>query len=343
MLVTQQRVLRRFWHAVIPMSHLKDGPKPFTLLGERIVLWKDADGAPAAVRDRCCHRTARLSKGWVTHGEIVCGYHGWTYDRSGRCTRVPQAADQSSPTGICVTGYHCEERYGYAWVCLDQPLTSIPDFPESRDPGFRQIDEFYELWQCGALRLMENSFDNAHFSFVHQNSFGKANHPKPSSAEIVPFEDGFHFHTVVPVKNPEGLRKALGTDEAETVRTMSNTWWIPFIRKLRIAYPHGLVHTIVTCATPIDDHSIQVVQFVFRNDTEEQVKAEDVIAFDRVVTAEDRGILEATDADTPIDLSRRAEMHMASDRPGLIMRQRLMELFEKHGETEVCHPAPVAG
>jgi hypothetical protein len=62
-----------------------------------------------------------------------------------------------------------------------------------------------------------------------------------------------------------------------------------------------------------------------------------------VVTAEDRGILEATDADTPIDLSRRAEMHMASDRPGLIMRQRLMELFEKHGETEVCHPAPVAG
>ena len=57
-------MFRKFWHAVMPLSALADGPKPFTLLGEDIVLFLDETGAPAALKDRCCHRTAKLSKGW---------------------------------------------------------------------------------------------------------------------------------------------------------------------------------------------------------------------------------------------------------------------------------------
>ncbi|REN19377.1 Rieske (2Fe-2S) protein, partial [Mycobacterium tuberculosis] len=58
MLVTQQPVFRKFWHAVMPLTELANGPKPFRLLGEDIVLFIDSDGQPAALRDRCCHRTA---------------------------------------------------------------------------------------------------------------------------------------------------------------------------------------------------------------------------------------------------------------------------------------------
>ena len=91
MLVTRQPVFRKFWHAVMPLSVLQDGqPHPFTLLGERIVLFLDADGRPAALSDRCCHRTARLSKGRCVGGALECGYHGWTYDRGGRVIRIPQ-------------------------------------------------------------------------------------------------------------------------------------------------------------------------------------------------------------------------------------------------------------
>ena len=39
MLVTQQPVLRRFWYALMPLSMLDSGPQPFTLLGERLVLF----------------------------------------------------------------------------------------------------------------------------------------------------------------------------------------------------------------------------------------------------------------------------------------------------------------
>ena len=65
-LCTKQKVLRRFWYATLPVGKLQDGPKPFTLLGENIVLFLDGEGKPAALADRCCHRTAKLSKGWAT-------------------------------------------------------------------------------------------------------------------------------------------------------------------------------------------------------------------------------------------------------------------------------------
>jgi phenylpropionate dioxygenase-like ring-hydroxylating dioxygenase large terminal subunit len=89
MLVTQQKVLRRLWYPVMPGSHLEQGPKPFTLLGERIVVWRDGDGRFSALEDRCCHRTAALSRGYYEGGALVCGYHGWTYDHTGKVVRIP--------------------------------------------------------------------------------------------------------------------------------------------------------------------------------------------------------------------------------------------------------------
>ena len=54
MLTTRQPVFRKFWHACMPLAHLADGPRPFTLLGENIVLFLDENGEPAALKDRCC-------------------------------------------------------------------------------------------------------------------------------------------------------------------------------------------------------------------------------------------------------------------------------------------------
>ncbi len=73
-----------------------------------------------------------------------------------------------------------------------------------------------------------------------------------------------------------------------------------------------------------------VVQFVFRNDTEEQAKAADIIAFDRLVTNEDRDILESTECDVPLDQAGR-EHNMPSDRPGVLMRRMLAAAIAREG------------
>jgi phenylpropionate dioxygenase-like ring-hydroxylating dioxygenase large terminal subunit len=326
MLQTATPMLRRFWNPVMPLSLLADGPKPFRLLGQDLVLWVDGQGVPAAMDDRCCHRTAKLSKGFYSNGWLACGYHGWEFGADGRVMRVPQRpVDRQGATNMRVPSYRAASRYGYVWVALEEPLFDIPDFEEEAE-GFRRIDEFYEVWNCAGLRVMENSFDNAHFAFVHRASFGDQGHPEPARLEIEEYDDGFLFITEVPVRNPEIQKKVLNMESDTTVRHMRGRWYMPFLRKLRIRYPNGLSHSIITGATPIDDRSCQIVQFVYRNDGEEQARAEDIIAFDRLVTEEDRDILESTDFDVPLEQAGR-EMNMPSDRPGVLMRRMLVKLL----------------
>ncbi|GGY31706.1 aromatic ring-hydroxylating dioxygenase subunit alpha [Pseudoduganella albidiflava] len=339
MLVTQQKVLRKFWYALMPMSALDAGPQPFTLLGENIVVWKGKDGKPAALRDRCCHRTAKLSKGFVENGNIVCGYHGWTYDCSGTCVRIPQSPDTGIPAGARVTAYHCDERYGYVWVALEDPLQPIPYFPEEGAPGYRRILQFYEEWKTSPLRVMENSFDNSHFSFVHKANFGMIDNPVPAKYEFRPNDWGFEAETHVPVRNPEASFRITGTTEPVTERHLTNRWYMPFSRRFGCVYPASSIHHIIyNCATPIDDGRLMLVQWLYRNDSEEACSTQELIDWDRPITSEDRDILEATDPDACVDTRRRVEFHMESDKPGLMMRRMLMDLLSRHGESEVHNP-----
>jgi phenylpropionate dioxygenase-like ring-hydroxylating dioxygenase large terminal subunit len=335
MLVTLQKTLRKFWYATVPLDQLRDGPKPFTLLGEKIVLWLDREGQPAAVRDRCCHRTAQLSKGFVQAGNIVCGYHGWEYDRSGKCVKIPQQTEAQIPAGACTTSYRCEARYGYAWVALEEPLQPIPVFQEDADPAFRRIFQFYESWNTSPLRVMENSFDNSHFSYVHKANFGQFDQPKPSKYEIRPTDWGFEAETIVPINNPPASHRVTGTTDPVTERHLFNRWYVPFVRRFGCIYPSGLNHIIYNCATPIDDGKLMLVQWLYRNDTEADCSTAELIAWDAGIVREDREILESTDYDACIDTRRRVEFHMESDKPGLMMRKMLMELFQSQGEPEM--------
>jgi phenylpropionate dioxygenase-like ring-hydroxylating dioxygenase large terminal subunit len=336
MLVTQQPVLRRFWYAVMPVSRLDLAPQPFTLLGENIVLWRQADGTPAALKDRCCHRTAKLSKGFVENGNIVCGYHGWTYDCTGTCVRIPQQPDAQIPANARVTSYRAQEKYGYVWVALEEPLRPIPDFPEDGLPGYRRIFQFHQEWKTSPLRMMENSFDNSHFSYVHKANFGILENPKPAPYEFEETDYGFEARTLVPIRNPEQSHRITGTTEPITHRQLVNRYYLPFCRRFGGHYPaSGIDHIIYNCATPIDDGRMLLVQWLYRNDSEEACSTQALIDWDAAITEEDREILEATDPDACVDTTRRVEFHMPSDTPGLVIRKQLLALLHAHGEQEI--------
>ena len=110
---------------------------------------------------------------------------------------------------------------------------------------------------------------------------------------------------------------------------MRNKWYMPFCRKLDIEYPSGLRHIIFNSATPIDDDHIQVVQWLYRNDTEADCSAKELIDWDYQITREDKDIIEFDRSRYADRHGRRVEAHMPSDRPGMIMRRRLKKLFEE--------------
>ena len=340
MLTTQQSLFRKFWHATIPVHQLNDGPKPFKLMNIDIVLFLDENGEPRALRDRCCHRTARLSKGWCEAGRIVCGYHGWTYDGAGKLVRVPQLDDSTPIPNVSVDAYWCTARYGYVWVSLEEPIEDLFDIPEDRDPAFRRIFQFDERWQTAPMRMMENSFDNAHFAFVHQSTFGDASQPRPKRYEVIETDYGFYAASTVDILNPPEAHRVTGCTTQRTQRKMENHWYLPFCRRMDMEYPSGVRHIIINGATPIDDEHIQLIQLLYRNDREEDCSTAELIAWDLKITNEDKDILESTDADATIDITARIESHMPSDRPGIIMRKRLMDLLKQNGEDEVRRTPP---
>jgi phenylpropionate dioxygenase-like ring-hydroxylating dioxygenase large terminal subunit len=320
--------LRGFWYPLVRETDLDAGPVAQRLLGTDLVLWKDETGAPTAALDRCPHRTARLSKGFVENGVLTCGYHGWAFGRDGKCLRIPQRAEPMAAGKMGVRAFHAKTYAGHAWVALDAPRADIPVFVEDSDPAWRRIPEFAETWACGVLRLMENEFDNAHIEYVHQATFGNTRDPIPAENVIEEFAYGFIARSVVRAANRNIGADYTGLATGATTRTTVHRWWVPFLRKLDLEFPNGLRHRIVTATVPVDDAHTRPVQWVYRNDTEAGVPAAKAIAFDRAVTLEDKAVLESTDPYVPLRDFMTAERHMPSDKPGLIMRRMLLALAE---------------
>jgi phenylpropionate dioxygenase-like ring-hydroxylating dioxygenase large terminal subunit len=321
MLVMDHPVFRRFWYPVMPMERLATGPQRFELLGQGLALFRDEAGVPAALEDRCCHRSAQLSGGTVCAGRIACPYHGWQYTRDGQCVLKPQFPDRE-PTASCkVRAFRCEERYGYAWVALEEPLYELPRIPEAESDTFDVVHEFYETWRVAGLRAMENELDMAHPAFVHLGTFGSPDYLLPDDTKINEFDGG--FHSVIRI----GVGKAHHAQQTANERIIDATYYAPFGLRVRINYADGgPPHLLVVFQVPIANDRSQMVQFLLI-ERGRGIDLDKVIAFDRAVTLEDKHVLEMTDPDVPID--PRGEQHMSSDQPGMIMRSILRRIINR--------------
>ena len=65
--------------------------------GKRLVVWQSGDdGAFSTMDDACPHKLAPLSLGKVTDdGGLMCRYHGWCFNSSGKCTKIPMATSEA--------------------------------------------------------------------------------------------------------------------------------------------------------------------------------------------------------------------------------------------------------
>ncbi len=144
-----------------------------TLLGEPVVLYRDEDGTPLALADRCCHRHAPLSKGMLYGDVVECPYHGFRYDRTGKCVLIP--GQDSVPDTARVRAYPVVERHRWIWIWMGDPALADPatieDFHWLDDPDWRWAGERLEL-KANYILLIENLLDLSHLSFIHRTTLG---------------------------------------------------------------------------------------------------------------------------------------------------------------------------
>ncbi|MGH3171675.1 MAG: Rieske 2Fe-2S domain-containing protein [Trebonia sp.] len=110
------QVPRNQWYVAAYGTEIGEDLFARTICGEPVVFYRDADDEVAALADRCVHRRFPLSQSNKSGDTIVCGYHGFTYDKTGACVAVPGQA--RIPRTARVKSYPTHEQDSFVWIAV---------------------------------------------------------------------------------------------------------------------------------------------------------------------------------------------------------------------------------
>ena len=314
-------VLLHDWHAVAHTAEVAGQPKPVRLLDHDLVLWRSRDGLHAW-QDLCVHRGSRLSAGRITQDCLACPYHGWEYDGSGQCVRIPAHPDQLPPARAHATVYSAKERYDLIWVCLGKALRDIPAFEEWDDPSFRKVSVGPYLFHAHGPRVVENFLDVGHFPFVHAGYLGDPSRTEIGDYEVDTLEEGIVAKDI-PVSQPDPD----GTGQPATVH-----YTYRVLRPLTSYFTKAQGQnrfSIFATVTPVAERESQAWMIIALNYGHD-APAEGLRIFQDIVANQDIPIVESQRPELlPLDLQ--AELHLRSDRTAIAYREWLKKLGLRYG------------
>jgi len=313
-------VLVNDWHVVARSSDVDDSQVAAArLLGEDLVVWRRA-GEAMVWRDLCVHRGTRLSLGRVTGLGLECAYHGWTYDETGQCVRIPSRPDQRPPARACATAYAATEAYGLIWASLGSPARDVPPYDEWHDPAFRHVlCGPYEI-RASAPRVIENFLDLTHLPFVHEGILGDRDHAEVGDYTVEVGPNGIvagDVETWSP--NPDG------SGEAKMAQ------WLfrvprPLTAYIAMSVPGGGPerYTMYYAVTPVDEHN--GVGWMWNSlNYNQDLPDEDFTAYIDQIVRQDIPVVESQRPELlPLDLQ--AELHVRGDKIAVAYRRWLREL-----------------
>ena len=324
------QALRNYWHPVALSTEVTAEPQQVRLLGEKIALYRDDEGL-VALADKCVHRGVALSGGCIRDGQLMCPYHGWHYDRTGKVSFIPALGPGGAiPSQARVQRHRVQEKYGTVWVALDEPVAELAPWPDDAwdKPDWQVLVVGSWLWQTSAGRMVENVIDFAHFNFVHAGFTELADGPFIKPYDVTVTDDGMTY----------------AYNDSALVREY--TLHLPFTlhdRKVVVAASGGVtwteqnesesdskigdVTTVSFIASPTDRAETLVVAYLARNHSFD-LPDEYFIAGSSEVLEQDRVVVEAQDPpELPLDL--REELHLkVADGASMVYRRLLADLAD---------------
>ena len=162
--------LLREWYVAALSSEI--GPQDRLhrkLLGTSVVLYRDTEGQPVALHDRCPHRFAPLSMGKREGDELVCPYHGLRFDRAGFCTHNPHGKG-TLPGKQVVRTFPVVEKHGFVWIWMAEQApdhAKLPDFPALDEGVPNGIGHTYMRLPVNYRMILDNVMDLSHVDHVH--------------------------------------------------------------------------------------------------------------------------------------------------------------------------------
>jgi len=156
------------WYVAATSDEVGDALTARRIADTPVVLLRLSDGSVAALEDRCAHRPYPLSAGHREGDLVVCGYHGCTYDATGRCVRVP--SQDTPPLGARVRAFPVLERGPFVWVWIGSPggerLVLPPSTPWLQGDGWSSVGE-HRYVAANLLLLHEHYLDLTNVFAMH--------------------------------------------------------------------------------------------------------------------------------------------------------------------------------
>lgn len=318
----KDRVLAKDWLPAAYSHELTDQPMQVMILGERVALFRMKEGIKA-FKDLCIHRGAALSLGKVVNDCIICPYHGWEYDREGKCVKIPQQpAGRAIPSKAKAIVYSCIEEYGLIWVKLSDDSSynevKLPMYEEYVDPTFKTVFANSHTLHAAAPRVVENFLDVSHLAFVHEGSLGDSNH-----AEIPDYKVHWRENRFV----SDEIAVYADADGTGNYTTLHYTFEIlrPTIARLKkVNYETKEIFSMLFTVRPEEERRSTVFALVSRNyafETPDQYFRD----FQQLIIEQDTTIVESQKPEElPLDLQ--AELHLTPDRVSIAYRKWLSDL-----------------
>ncbi len=161
------------WYVAAWTVEVKREPLRKVICEIPVVLYRKLDGTAVALEDRCAHRGYPLSAGRVVEDVLECGYHGFQFDCSGVCVRIP--AQSIIPQRARVRAFPLVEKDGWIWIWTgdagkaDESL--VPDTHWMTDPAWATVTHSFQF-ECRADLIHDNLLDLTHESFIHLTTVG---------------------------------------------------------------------------------------------------------------------------------------------------------------------------
>jgi phenylpropionate dioxygenase-like ring-hydroxylating dioxygenase large terminal subunit len=231
------------------------------MLGEPILIGRDAAGAPFALRDLCPHRGMRLSAGHFDGHQVECCYHGWRFDTTGRCALIPSLVPGQpfAPGHIHTRSYPACEVQGNIWIFFGKDPAAAPEIPRlegfdnERPPDLVERVSFAAAIDHAVVGLM----DPAHGPFVHRAWWWRSRRSIRHKAKVfVPSPFGFTMSRHSPSQNSRAYRLLGSAPQTEIV------FQLPSVRVEHIRAGQHCVANL-TAITPVDDRMTEIHHCVY--------------------------------------------------------------------------------
>ena len=162
------------WYAASWDEDVGRTPVAKTICDKKVVMYRRCDGTAVALEDVCLHRLLPLSMGRVEDDNLICAYHGMTFDGSGKCVRMPVRSEFPAP-GAKIRNFPLIERHRLLWLWMGDPLladpASIPDLRWANDSAWAVGIGYFDM-ECDFRLVLDNLLDLIHETFVHATSIG---------------------------------------------------------------------------------------------------------------------------------------------------------------------------